>query len=112
MRGTITFDHHGQHAWLHFAIRLAFVLLLILLILFAAEKVVGQTQKAALTHAKARLGKSNFELQDSPSAAEAQRLTALKTTKLSSRSQWLEKQSGLRIPVKHREAQRQERSLK
>jgi hypothetical protein len=59
MRGTITFDHHGQHAWLHFAIRLAFVLLLILLILFAAEKVVGQTQKVALTHAKARLGKSN-----------------------------------------------------
>lgn len=52
MRGTITFDHHSQHAWLHFAIRLAIVLLLILLILFATEKVVGQTQKAALTQAE------------------------------------------------------------
>lgn len=52
MRGTITFDHHGQHAWLHFAIRLAIVLLLMFLILVATEKVVGQTPKAVLTRAE------------------------------------------------------------
>lgn len=49
MRGTITFDHHGQHAWFHFAFRLAIVLLLIFLILILSEKVVGKTQKAELT---------------------------------------------------------------
>lgn len=52
MRGTITFDHHGQHAWLHFTIRLAIALLLVFLILVATETVVGQTQKAALTKAE------------------------------------------------------------
>lgn len=52
MRGTITFDHHAQHAWLHFAIRLAVVLLLIFLILVLSEKVVGKTQKAELSPAE------------------------------------------------------------
>lgn len=52
MRGTITFDHHGQHAWLHFAIRLAIVLILIFLILILSENAVGQAQKAKLAQAE------------------------------------------------------------
>ena len=34
MRETITFDHHAEHAWLHFAIRalIVFVILFLLLI--------------------------------------------------------------------------------
>lgn len=52
MRGTITFDRHGHHPWLHFAFRLAIGLLLIFLILVATEKVVGQSQKAELTQAE------------------------------------------------------------
>lgn len=43
MRETITFDHHSQHAWLHFAIRLAIVLLLLFLILILSENVPGKT---------------------------------------------------------------------
>ena len=52
MRGTVTFDEHAEHAWLHFAIRLATVLLLIFLILVLSEKVVGKTQRAELTQAE------------------------------------------------------------
>jgi peptidoglycan hydrolase-like protein with peptidoglycan-binding domain len=52
MRGTITFDHHAQHAWLHFAIRIAIVLLLSFFILVLSGKVVGQTQKAELEQAE------------------------------------------------------------
>lgn len=52
MREPITFDDHRQHAWLHFAIRLAIVLLLIFLILVLSGKVVGNTQKAELTPAE------------------------------------------------------------
>lgn len=52
MRGTITFNEHAEHAWLHFAIRLATVLLLIFLILVLSEKVVGKTQRAELTQAE------------------------------------------------------------
>lgn len=49
MRGTITFDRHSQHAKLHLALRLVIALLLIVLVLVLSAKVVGQTEKAALT---------------------------------------------------------------
>lgn len=52
MRETITFDYHGQHAWLHLAIRVAIVLLLIFLILIFSEKVIGKTQNRKLTQAE------------------------------------------------------------
>jgi len=52
MRGTITFDHHFEHAWLHFAIRLVIVLLLIFLLLVLSENSIGKTSKQALTTAE------------------------------------------------------------
>lgn len=41
MRGTITLDHHDQHAWFHFAIRFFIVALLIFLLLVLTEKAIG-----------------------------------------------------------------------
>lgn len=52
MRETITFDHHGQHARLHFAIRLAIVLLLLFLLLVLSDKVSGKTQNRELSRAE------------------------------------------------------------
>ena len=52
MRETITFDYHAQHAWLHFAIRLAIVLLLLFLLLVFSEKVIGKTQNGELSRAE------------------------------------------------------------
>lgn len=52
MRETITFDYHGQHAKLHFAIRLAIVLLLLFLLLVLSEKVNGKTQNSELSRAE------------------------------------------------------------
>lgn len=52
MRETITFDHHFEHAWLHFTIRLVIVLLLIFLLLVLTEKSIGKTSKQALTTAE------------------------------------------------------------
>src|SRR6185369_13077192 len=52
MRGTITFERHAQHAWLHFTIRFAVVLLLLFLILILSEKVIGKTQPGELTRAE------------------------------------------------------------
>lgn len=51
MRGTIALDRHTQHAWLHFTIRLAIVLLLLFLILILSERINGKTQNGELTHA-------------------------------------------------------------
>ena len=45
MRETITFDHHAEHAWLHFAIRLIIVLLLIFLFLLLIGDSLGQALK-------------------------------------------------------------------
>lgn len=52
MRGTITLDHHTQHVWLHFAVRLAIVLLLLFLILILSENVIGKTQNSELSRAE------------------------------------------------------------
>lgn len=52
MRETITFDHHFEHAWLHFAIRLVIVLLVIFLLLVLTENSIGKTSKQALTTAE------------------------------------------------------------
>lgn len=52
MREIIPLDHHVQHAWLRFALRLTIGLLLIFLILFLSESVSGKTQKAQLTQAE------------------------------------------------------------
>jgi peptidoglycan hydrolase-like protein with peptidoglycan-binding domain len=45
MRETFTFNQHAQHAWLHFAIRVIIVLLLMFLILVFTENSLGQTTK-------------------------------------------------------------------
>ena len=45
MRETLTLDRHGQHAWLHFAIRFFIVFLLIVLLLVLAEHSVGQPSR-------------------------------------------------------------------
>jgi lipoprotein-anchoring transpeptidase ErfK/SrfK len=45
MRTVITFDHHASHRWLHFAIRLLIVLLLIFLFLVFTEKSIGKGQE-------------------------------------------------------------------
>lgn len=52
MRGTITLDHHAQHAWLHFSIRLLIVFLLIFLLLVLAEDSVGKPSMQAPTPAE------------------------------------------------------------
>src|SRR6185369_6421107 len=52
MRAAITLDHHAQHVWLHFALRLAIVLLLLFLILVLSEKVIGKSQQGELTRAE------------------------------------------------------------
>lgn len=49
MRETITFDHHFEHAWLHFAVRLLIVLLLIFLFLVLTEGSIAKTFGQALT---------------------------------------------------------------
>lgn len=49
MRGTIILNHHAEHAWLHFAIRLFIVLLLLFLILILAENSLGQSRERGLT---------------------------------------------------------------
>lgn len=41
MRETITFDHHAEHAWTHFAIRLLIVLLILFLFLVLAGDSLG-----------------------------------------------------------------------
>lgn len=43
MRETITFNHHAQHAWLHFGIRLFIILLLLFLLLIVTEDTLGQS---------------------------------------------------------------------
>jgi lipoprotein-anchoring transpeptidase ErfK/SrfK len=48
MRETITFDHHAEHAWLHFAIRLLIVLLILFLFLILAGDSLGQSIKHQL----------------------------------------------------------------
>ena len=52
MRETITFDYHGQHVRLHFAIRLAIVLLLLFLLLVFSENVIGKTQNTEPSRAE------------------------------------------------------------
>ena len=52
MRETITFDHHFEHAWLHFAIRLVIVLLLILLLLVLTGDSFGKASTPALKTAE------------------------------------------------------------
>lgn len=52
MRGTLTFDHHAEHAWLHFTIRLLIVLLILLLLLFLTENSFGQAIEQPLTKAE------------------------------------------------------------
>ena len=52
MRETLTLDHHAQHAWLHFAIRLFIVFLLIALILVLAEHAVGHPLRQGPTSAE------------------------------------------------------------
>ena len=52
MRGTITLDHHAQHAWLHFAIRLLIAVLLIFLLLVLTEDSIGKTSKQGPTSAE------------------------------------------------------------
>lgn len=42
MRGAITFDHHAEHAWLHFAIRLLIILLILFLLLVLTENSFGR----------------------------------------------------------------------
>lgn len=52
MRETFTFYHHAQHAWLHFSVRLAIVLLLLFLTLVLSEQVIGKNQNVELTRAE------------------------------------------------------------
>jgi L,D-transpeptidase-like protein/putative peptidoglycan binding protein len=52
MRDTITFDHHAEHAWLHFAIRFGIILLLIFLLLVLTENSLGQPLKQELSQAE------------------------------------------------------------
>ncbi len=52
MRETLTLDRHAQHAWLHFAIRLFIVFLLIALLLVFTEDSVGQPSKRGPTSAE------------------------------------------------------------
>jgi hypothetical protein len=54
MRETITFDHHAEHAWFHFAIRLLIILLLIFLLLVLTENSFGQAANHGLTPAEVR----------------------------------------------------------
>ena len=42
MRETITFVHHAEHAWLHFAIRALIVLLILFLLLVFAGDSLGR----------------------------------------------------------------------
>jgi hypothetical protein len=48
MRATIAFDHHAEHAWSHFAIRLLLVLLILFLILVFAGDSLGGTCRREL----------------------------------------------------------------
>src|SRR5436190_1197119 len=52
MRGTITFDHRPDHAWLHFTIRLFIVLLLLFLFLVLTENSFGKSLKQEPTTAQ------------------------------------------------------------
>src|ERR1043165_5574564 len=52
MRETITFDHHAEHAWLHFAIRLFIVLSILFLLLILTENSLGQPLKRDLSQAE------------------------------------------------------------
>lgn len=52
MRGTITFDRHAQHPWLHFAIRLMIAVLLIFLLLVLTEDSIGKTARQGPTPAE------------------------------------------------------------
>jgi lipoprotein-anchoring transpeptidase ErfK/SrfK len=52
MRETITFDHHAEHAWLNFAIRLLIVLLILFLFLTLAGDSLGQAVKPELSQAE------------------------------------------------------------
>ncbi|HEX6186525.1 MAG TPA: L,D-transpeptidase family protein [Pyrinomonadaceae bacterium] len=52
MRETLTLDHHAQHAWLHLAIRIFTVFLLIALILVLAEHAVGHPSRQGPTSAE------------------------------------------------------------
>lgn len=52
MRGTLTFDHHAEHAWLHFTIRLFIVLLLLGLFLVLTENSFGNSSKREPTTAE------------------------------------------------------------
>jgi hypothetical protein len=52
MRETITFDHHAEHAWLHFTIRLGIILLLIFLLLVLTENSLGQALNQHLSQAE------------------------------------------------------------
>jgi lipoprotein-anchoring transpeptidase ErfK/SrfK len=52
MRETLTLDHHAQHAWLHFAIRLFIVFLLIALLLVLAEPSLGHPSRQGPTSAE------------------------------------------------------------
>jgi magnesium-transporting ATPase (P-type) len=52
MRETITFDHHAEHVWLHFTIRLFIVALLIFLFLVLTEGSFGQSLKQDLSQAE------------------------------------------------------------
>lgn len=49
MRGTITFDQHAEHAWLHFTIRLLIVLLVLFLLLVLTENSFGQAIEQPLS---------------------------------------------------------------
>ena len=52
MRETITFDHHAQHAWLHFTIRLLIVLLILFLLLVLTENSFSQGVKQEMNQAE------------------------------------------------------------
>lgn len=52
MRETLTLDRHAQHAWLHFAVRLFIVFLLIALLLVLAEHSVGHPSRQGPTSAE------------------------------------------------------------
>jgi hypothetical protein len=49
MRGAITFDRHVGRPWLHFAIRLEIILLLIILFLVITQKSIGKPVRRELT---------------------------------------------------------------
>lgn len=42
MRETITFDHHLEHAWFHFVVRILIILLLIFLFLLLTEDSISK----------------------------------------------------------------------